>query len=644
MKYTIDYKKMLNSAQYDAVTSQKGPVLVIAGAGSGKTRTLTYRVARLVEDGVPPESILLLTFTRKASQEMLQRAIELVDKRCSNITGGTFHSFASLMLRRYASRIDFVPNFVILDRIDSEDIIDSLRSEKGLNTRDRRFPRKSTIASIFSKAINKSVDIKAILSKEYPQFMCEHDILIDINTAYKKYKSRYFFMDYDDLLVFFLKVLKENSDVVEKLSSQYQYIMVDEYQDTNLIQAEIIYLLGKSHRNVMVVGDDSQSIYGFRGAYFKNIIEFPNVFPNTNIIRLEENYRSTQPILNLANEIIDQASEKFTKTLFTRKKEGSLPLMLEVSNENTQSRLIVEEIQRLNEKNVPLREIAVLFRAGYHAFDLELELNGAKIPFVKFGGFKFMEKAHIKDLIAHIRILISPYDKTSWIRVLTLLKGIGPKTAEKIYNFITEKEKGYKAIFDIKTKASYGKSLNQLRAVLEEIDIESMSVVEIGDKFIEYYSTFLQYKYDDYPRRIKDLERFTEIMIKYESLDAFLADMALEPPANSVSDVLYPGQINENNDLLVLSTIHSAKGLEWNTVFVIWVLEGRFPPFYAMDSRENMEEELRLMYVAATRAKKNLYFICPVDVYDQFRDSFLDTPSPFLRNIPDDVLAWRYFR
>ncbi len=375
----------------------QGPLLVIAGAGSGKTRTLTYRVARLVEQGVPPGSILLLTFTRKASQEMLRRASTLLDQRCEKVAGGTFHSFANLTLRKYAQELGFESEFSILDRGDAEDLINLLRTRFRLNVAARRFPRKRTIANVYSKAVNKSVAIEDVIFEDYPQFAGDVPDLMRHYEAYRVYKRKHFFMDYDDLLVSLKELLEHHQDVRERLSETYRYIMVDEYQDTNKIQADIVRFLASTHNNVMVVGDDSQSIYAFRGANFGNIIDFPKVFPDTRIIKLEENYRSTQPILNLTNVIIDRAKEKYTKVLFTRKKDGVLPAAVIAGDENMQSKFVTQRILELREEGVALDDIAVLFRSGYHSFDLEIELNTRNIPFVKVGGFKFVETAHVKD-------------------------------------------------------------------------------------------------------------------------------------------------------------------------------------------------------------------------------------------------------
>ena len=634
-KLSIPYKDVLNPAQDDAVTTLEGPLLVIAGAGSGKTRTLIYRVARLVEEGIPPGSILLLTFTRKASQEMLRRAAAMLDHRCEKVGGGTFHSFANSTLRRYAQKLGFESGFNILDRADAEDAINLLRTRLNLNLRGRRFPRKRTIADIYSKAVNKVVPIEEVILEDYPHFVKDTTDLVRLYEAYQTYKREHFLMDYDDLLVYLQQLLEENQDVRERLSQTYRYIMVDEYQDTNKIQADIVRLLGTMHNNVMVVGDDSQSIYAFRGANFGNIMDFPDIFPDTKIVKLEENYRSTQPILNVANVIIDRAQEKYTKILFTRNKDGDPPALVMAEDEEMQSQFVAQRILELREEGVPLGDMAVLFRASYHSFDLEIELNRRNIPFVKVGGFKFMETAHIKDLLAHMKILANPYDSVSWHRVLLLLENIGPKAADEIFHKIASCGRGIGGLADIQPKPRYAQALERLTTALEDPETHRADVAEIGTRLARYYQPVLEKKFDDYPKRAKDLEHLLTIMERYRSLESFLSDIALEPPTASIDDIL---ATDYDDEQLVLSTIHSAKGLEWHTVFVISTLDGRFPASYAARNDEEMEEELRLMYVAATRAKEKLYFTYPIEIYDRGTGMVLSRPSRFIDGISEHIL------
>ena len=633
--FSIPYKDVLNPAQYEAVTTLQGPLLVIAGAGSGKTRTLTYRVARLVEEGVPPSAILLLTFTRKASLEMLRRAADLLDQRCERVAGGTFHSFGNVILRRYAQKLGFESGFNILDRVDAEDAINLLRARLKLNVKGRRFPRKRTIANIYSKAVNKVCPIEEIILEDCPHFAKDTPDLLQLYEAYETYKRKHSLMDYDDLLVCLKTLLEDHPDVRETLGQIYHYIMVDEYQDTNKIQANIVKLLAATHNNVMVVGDDSQSIYAFRGANFGNIMDFPKMFPGTKLIKLEENYRSTQPILDLTNVIINRARQKYTKVLFTRKKNGARPALVVAEDEEAQSQFVAQRVLELREYGVPLGEIAVLFRSSYHAFDLEIELNRRRIPFVKVGGFKFMETAHIKDLLAHMRILANPQDSVSWHRVLLLLEGVGPKAADEIFQGVVNSGRGISGLSTIEPQPRYTKAFERFRQALEGLETDRLPVAEVGARLLQYYQPVLERKFDDHPKRAKDLEHLVMIMERYHGLEKFLSDMALEPPSASIDDIL---ATDYDDEQLVLSTIHSAKGLEWHTVFVIWTLEGRFPAIYAVRSDEDMEEELRLMYVAATRAKENLYFSYPINIYDRATAMVLSRPSRFIEGISEDIL------
>ena len=434
----LDYRKELNESQYQAATMVEGPLLIIAGAGTGKTRTLVYRVAHLIDIGVDPRSILLLTFTRRAAEEMLRRASVLIDNRCSRVAGGTFHSFANLVLRQYGSRIDLPPSFTIMDRSDSEDAIQLLRSEMGLHHKDKRFPRKQTVAEIFSMALNKQTTVPELIENEYPHLYESLEDLLRLYNGYAEYKSTKTLVDYDDLLTKLRHLLASHEEVRRRLSENYRFIMVDEYQDTNHLQAQIVRLLAAAHDNVAVVGDDAQSIYSFRGADFRNIMDFPDAFPGTRLVKLEENYRSTQPILNLTNEIIQRAKERYEKKLYTRKQEGETPILVQAESEQMQSRFVCQKILELREEGVPLWDMAVLFRSSFHSFDLEIELVRHNIPFIKRGGFQFMETTHIKDLLAHLRVLANPHDAISWNRILLLLGGVGAQMSQKVTRWLLD--------------------------------------------------------------------------------------------------------------------------------------------------------------------------------------------------------------
>ncbi len=631
----IDYRKELNEAQYQAVTAVEGPLLVVAGAGTGKTRTLVYRVAHLVEIGVDPRSILLMTFTRRAAEEMLRRASLLIDNRCAKVAGGTFHSFANLILRQYGRKIDLSPGFTIMDRPDSEDVIQHLRAELGLNTKDKRFPRKQTVAEIFSMALNKQWTIPDLVERDYPHLGDSLEALLHLYELYVEYKKTKSLLDYDDLLIKLKDLLASDSDIRNRLSDTYRFIMVDEYQDTNRLQAEIVRRLAATHDNVMVVGDDAQSIYSFRGANFRNIMDFPKDFPGTRVISLEENYRSTQPILNLTNEIIRRAQERYEKTLYTRRAEGDTALLVRAESEQMQSRFVCQKVLELREEGVPLWDIAVLFRSSFHSFDLEIELARHNIPFVKRGGFQFMESAHIKDLLAHLRILSNPQDGISWNRALMLLEGVGPQLSQKVIHWLSAAPNPHERLRTFESNGKVAHGLRTLAQVFETCSA-AQTPAEMAQYLMQYYLPLIKRKYpDDYPKRLKDMEHFLGMTERYRSLERLLSDMALEPPTDSIGGVL---AVDPDEGPLVLSTIHSAKGLEWHSVFIIWALEGRFPSYYNMNSAEELEEERRLLYVAATRAKENLFITYPIKIFDRGLRTVLSRPSQFIEGIPEELL------
>lgn len=634
-RFLIDYEKELNPSQYEAAITHTGSLLVLAGAGSGKTRTLVYRVARMVEEGIDPASILLLTFTRRASEEMLERAGALIGTQCEKVNGGTFHSFANTVLRRYGSYLNIPNSFTILDRSDSEDAINLIRSRFGLEKKERRFPKKQTLVEIISLAANKTCSVAEVLDEQFPHLFAELEDIVRIDQHYRAYKRDRGLLDYDDLLTRLRDLLQEHPAIAQRLSSTLRYIMVDEYQDTNRLQAEIVRLLAHSHENVMAVGDDAQSIYSFRGATVRNILEFPRLFPGAKIIKLEENYRSTQPILDLSNQIIQHAKESYTKNLFTKREKGVKPILVEAESENYQSRFVAQRILQLRERDVPLDEIAVLFRSSFHSFDLELELSRRGIPFVKRGGFKFIETAHIKDVLAHLRIIANPQDAVSWHRVILLLEGIGPKSAEKIMTHVMNGPHQAQQLRTYPSRGVIGEDLKRLADLLDEVSGEGIKPSEQIDAVNRYYLPILKRIHrDDLPKRQKDLEHFATITERYRSLDRLLSDMALEPPNDSVGDVL---AVDREEGMLTLSTIHSAKGLEWHSVFIIWAVDGRFPSLYNK-KEEEFEEERRLMYVAATRAKENLFITYPINIFDRATGLVLSKPSRFLDDIPRKML------
>ena len=636
-KFKIKYAELLNGAQLAAVTHRDGPLLVIAGAGSGKTRTLIYRVARLIESGVPPGAILLLTFTRRAAQEMLDRVERLVGNASRQVAGGTFHSFANNVLRRHGAPLGLRPNFTILDRSDMEDVLNLLRARMGLASRERRFPKKGTVAEVISMARNKRRDLPEEIEFDFAHLMEHQADIVELAAKYNLYKRERGLLDYDDLLDRLLELLQQYERVRERLSSAYRYIMIDEYQDTNLIQAELVRLLAWSHQNVMAVGDDAQSIYSFRGANFRNIMDFPSMFEGTRIVKLEENYRSLQGILDVANELISRASEKYTKALFTGRRGEFRPLLVRAQDEHMQSRFVAQRILELREEGVELSEIAVLFRSSFHSFDLELELQRRDIPFIKRGGFKFIETAHIKDTLAHLRIVANPADAVSWLRALTIVPGVGHRTAERAIETLVSAERPEQQLARLAREGPVrgGAGFGRLAELVAALRGEGKRPAEQLAMVLEYYLPLMRDAYpDDYPKRERDLEHFQNITQRYRSLEQMLSDMALEPPSDSLDGVLAS---EEEEGYVTLSTIHSAKGLEWRVVFLIWAADGRFPGPMSMGVEE-IEEERRLMYVAGTRARDELYLIYPIHMFDRVNGFSMGRASRFLDDLPVEIL------
>lgn len=630
--YKVNYENDLNPAQLSAVMHKKGPVLVIAGAGSGKTKTLTYRVARLIEDGIKPENILLLTFTKKAAAEMLSRATLVLDDRCEKVAGGTFHSFANIILRKYSKFLKLKSNFTILDKSDCEDIINHITGQM-FPKKEKRFPKKSTILEIYSKSVNKETPTKQIIEEEFPQFAHCEDKIIEVHKAYVGYKRENSVLDYDDLLLYVKLLLENNDGLRKKLSNQYQYIMVDEYQDTNTLQADVIKLLASEHSNIMAVGDDAQSIYSFRGANYRNILDFPKLFEGTEIIKLEQNYRSTQNILKLTNTIISKAKEKYAKTLFSNIESPIVPALICAKDTQMEADFICQRILELLDEDVNLSDICVLARNARMSYALEIELSKRAIPYQKFGGPKFMETAHIKDIVSHLRVIINPDDIISLNRILLLLKGVGATTVNNIIPIIKGNLNPNIKLLPSNKTTSLVPLLKTLENLRSQISMRKPS--DIVEDVIEYYRPILKDKYDDYNKREKDLDHFQYLSEQYSNLEDFISDMALEPPDASVEGMY---KRNSDDEALTISTIHSAKGLEWDSVFIIGAVDGRFPSAYSFNSAEEMDEELRLMYVATTRAKNNLYITYPVDMYDYSMNMVLSKPSRFLNGIPDDIL------
>ncbi|TGJ99200.1 ATP-dependent helicase [Leptospira semungkisensis] len=620
--------EILNEKQQEAIETLHGPVLVIAGAGTGKTKTLVHRLSKLVETGVPAENILLLTFTRKASREMLSRAVSLLDKRCSRVHGGTFHSFSSHVLRKYAPVLGLSSQFSVLDESDTSDIFQLLRTEGEYSKQKSRFPSNDTLISLHSAIINRAKTLEELLKTEYPKFLEQESLIQKIFSEYANYKRERSLVDYDDLLVHTRDLLNKHESVRKKLAEQYQYIMVDEYQDTNQIQAHIACLLAMDHENIFVVGDDAQSVYSFRGADVNGIFNFPKIFPKTKPIYLERNYRSTPSILNLANSVLANFRDKYEKYLYTKNEDYLKPELLGYADELEEAEGIADMILERREDGIPLKEIAVLFRSGWNSNQLELVLSQRNIPFLKFGGRKFVDSAHAKDYLSLLKIRENRSDSLSWLRILLLIPGIGSTKGKAI---LTELEKTSGNIESL-LRFSSGPSSSYLKELVSLLEDQDQNLQKILTNFIHFYSPLLEKKYDDPKRRLEDLNSFLTLSQRYDTLHEFLVDMSLEGPTKSL-DKLSP---EEEDERLVLSTVHSSKGLEFDTVVLLNVSEGSFP---SGKGEKNLEEERRLFYVGITRAKKKLLLTYP-QVSFQNNSQYFNRVSRFIEEIsePDKVL------
>ena len=624
----------LNPAQLEAVTAPDGPVLVIAGAGSGKTRTIVHRLAWLAEQGVPASDMLLLTFTRKASREMLLRATDLLGYSIGGVHGGTFHSFAFSVLRQYRPAWAEGP-VTVMDSADSASAIQQCKERLKVGKGDRSFPKTQTIIGLLSKARNKEISIGDVLQRDAQHLLPHADALESIGEAYRGYRRQHGLLDYDDLLFELEDLLKGDPEagregLAERFRERYRYIMVDEYQDTNRVQARLVRLLAGEAGNVMAVGDDAQSIYAFRGADVRNILDFPKLFPGTRVIRLEENYRSTQPVLDVANAVLAPASEGFRKNLFTTKentpKTPRVRLVRPMSD-LTQANVVAARVEELLDR-YQAKEIAVLFRAGYQSYHLEVALSKRGIKFRKYGGLRYAEAVHVKDVVAFVRLAINPLDMPSFERVAGLSKGVGTKTAEKIYHVAAQGD------FDALRKActKYPDLWSDM-LLLDKLREHNLTPAALIEMVIEHYTPRLQAIFpDDWPRRQQGLSELAHIASAYTDLEQFVADLSLETPEDDADEFDEAGRV-------VLSTIHSSEGLEWDAVILLDLVEDRFPSRHALVRPEDFEEERRLMYVACTRAREDLELFVPATLYSrQNGGNEPATPSPFVRELPFSAL------
>lgn len=609
----------LNPAQLAAVRHGDSPLLVIAGAGTGKTRTLVHRVAHLIEHSIRPERILLLTFTRRAAEEMLGRVERLVGPNGRGVQGGTFHGTAHRLLRRYGPAAGLAADFTIMDQEDSANLLQLSRAQLGIGTDERakRFPKKETLQYLYSRHVNTGRPILALLTEELPRFIEYEPDIARVIADYTRRKAARNLLDYDDLLLFWAALMEAPPPATsaERIAALYDHILVDEYQDTNALQARILRGMCRTHQHLTVVGDDAQSIYGFRGATVRNILDFPAQFPAADRVTLEQNYRSTQPILDVSNAVIAPARERFTKALWTTRRGGERPWLVTARDETEQTAFVVGRILELYRSGLPLREMAVLFRAGYMSAALEIELANRKVPFEKWGGLRFLEAAHVKDALAFLRVLENPRDEVSWYRILLLLPGVGESTARAAIATLEGTEWAPDAVARFRPPPRARAAHLSLVALLDGLRARTppLPVSAELSHVRQVYDDILRSRYDRPEPRLADLDQLEAIAAGYPSRTAFLATLALEPPSSTHD--LAGGDTEDDDDVLVLSTVHSAKGKEWDAVFLVWAADGWFPTTRALNDEAGLDEERRLMYVALTRARRHLAVSYPLQVY-----------------------------
>jgi DNA helicase II / ATP-dependent DNA helicase PcrA len=641
----IDYAAELNEQQLAAVTAQHGPQLIIAGAGSGKTRTLTYRVAYLLENGIDPRNILLLTFTNKAARQMLDRVANLLPIDASGLWGGTFHSVGNRMLRRHGSALGYNSGFTIMDREDQKDLINTVVASAGIDPKEIRFPKGDVLAEIFSFVVNTETALEELLAEKFPYFLPLLEKITDIHGRYEKKKKATNSVDFDDLLEKTLSMLQKHENIASFYRRQFQFILVDEYQDTNKIQADFIDLLAREHRNVMVVGDDAQSIYSWRGANFQNILEFPKRYPDAKVFKIEMNYRSVPEILEVANAAIAANVDQFQKNLQpTRESAAAKPAVVALNDGSEQAQFIAQRILELRDEDVDLNEIAVLYRAHYHALELQLELSRRGIPYQITSGVRFFEQAHIKDVISFVRFVANPRDEVAFKRMVKLLPGIGNRSAENLWNAWDKSlnERGEITSFSerllaMSVSAKSKKHWTQLAHTLDEIapggqpNPPSEMITSVVEAI---YDDYAKVNFTNYELRREDLNQLAAFARQFKDVNEFLSQLAL---ISNVDAEAAPNQTGDK-EAVNLSTVHQAKGLEFHTVFVIWLTDGMFPSSRSIDTREALEEERRLFYVAITRAKDELYLTYPhMRLTGGYGDVF-QRPSRFLKEIPNKLV------
>jgi DNA helicase-2/ATP-dependent DNA helicase PcrA len=669
IRLNIDYPRELNEQQLAAVTAPPGPSLVIAGAGSGKTRTLTYRVAYLLEQGIPADRILLLTFTNKAAGEMMRRIGDLLGYELRSLWGGTFHSIGARVLRLHADLLGYQKDFTILDRDDAQDLIKACMADAQIDKKDKHFPKPAVLNEIFSLTANTHKTTEELVDGQFSYFSQFAEQIADQHKRYIARKRATNAMDFDDLLALWLKLFQDNAEIREQYQRRFQFILVDEYQDTNKLQSDLIDLLAAKHHNVTVVGDDAQSIYAWRGANFANILEFPKRYPGAKVFKIETNYRSTPEILNVANAAIAANVNQFAKELAPARKSGLKPALVACQDAGQQAAFIAQRALELRDEGMSLNNVVVLYRSHFHALELQLELTRQQIPFSITSGIRFFEQAHIKDATAYLKFVANPRDEISFKRLVQLLPGIAAKGADKLFQIFQSRSRGDETQFEIGNRQSaignqaepphviFYKIATALQFCTKSVpkkavvawaqfvatvsQLEEATVRKSAAKMLRLvmdagYDDYLKENFPNYERRLEELQQLAEFAFQFDSVEEFLTQLALLTNVEAEDD----NAAKDDTEKLKLSTIHQAKGLEFDAVFVIMLCDGMFPSTRSMESNEGEEEERRLFYVAITRAKNELYLSYPLirGGYGNTGNDAFQSPSRFLSEIPKNLI------
>src|SRR5512141_2608366 len=640
--YRVDYTRELNEEQKTVVFAPDGPTVVVAGAGSGKTRTLVYRVSRLIEDGADPASLLLLTFTNRAAREMKRRVEALAGADLVRMTAGTFHAVGARLLRPHAELLGYRPNFTILDSEDTKDLLESATSDIGVPVTERRFPKGDLLRVIVSLCVNTGRKLDDVIAEEHPHFLPQLDAIREVVHRYLARKVLANGMDYDDLLLNWKRLMLEHPEIRRSFGVRFKHVLVDEYQDVNHLQADLVDLVVKdvSKPNVMVVGDDAQSIYSFRGADFEALLGFPDRHPGTSVFPLETNYRSTPEILRLADASIAQNTRRFEKTLRPVRPSGVPVAVVGASDVSQQAEFVAQRVLELRDEGTPLNEIAVLYRAHHQALELQIELTRRGIPYEIRSGMRFFEQQHVKDVLAYLRLLVNPKEETSFKRILKLLPKVGERTAATLWAAVSEMPDPVGSFLRLdmrKAPAGAQGALGKLAKTLESLRRPSLlSAPAEAIRFVVDeggYADVAKSRFENHQARLDYLEALAQFALPYGGVESFLEEVTLfgEPSGETV----VAGE--KDDERLVLSSIHQAKGLEWRAVFVLGLVEDRFPNARASRTAEGLEEERRLFYVAATRAKDELLLVHPLAAFDRYGIVVVTEPSRFLRELPEDV-------